>query len=369
VSERLRSRLEAVPLDAGAEARAWELVRAAHAERTPLPRRRRALRAVPAVAVLAAAAVTAAALSPPGRAVVDAVRRSLGVEHAAPALFRLPAPGRLLVSGAGGTWVVSADGSRRRLGGYRGAAWSPHALYVAAAGADRLAALAPDGTVHWTLARPSPTLPAWGGTRADTRVAYLSGGLLHVVAGDGSGDRTLGPAAPVRPAWRPADPGGFVLAWVTASGHVVAGRPGAPALWHSAAYRPRPRLLAWSPDGRTLAVATTRQLFLVDGRSGASVGVSLAGIGALAWSRDGRLAAASGRSLLLVSRGGARTRLFSAPGQLRDLAWSPDGRWLVTALPAADQWVFVGPRRVLAVSNVRRQFGRGARLDGWAPAA
>jgi hypothetical protein len=364
MTERLRARLEALPLDEAAEGRAWELVRAAHAAQ-PRTHRRLPLRLAPVIAVLAAA-IAAAVLSSPGRAVVDAVRRSIGIEHAAPALFRLPAPGRLLVSGPGGAWLVSADGSRRRLGDYRQAAWSPHALYVAAAGGDGLSALAPDGTVHWTLARPSPTLPAWGGTRADTRIAYVSRGRLHVVAGDGSGDRTLGAAAPVRPAWRPTGPQAFVLAWVSAAGHVVAGRPDGPGLWHSAAYTPRPTALAWSPDGKTLAVATARQLFLFDGRTGASVGVALGGIRALAYSPDGRLAVVRGHSVLLVSRAGATSTLFSAPGRLAGIAWSPDGHWLLTSLPAADQWVFVGPGRVVAVSNVRRQLGGPVSLDGWA---
>jgi len=367
VSERLRTRLGSVPLDPEAESRAWELVRAAHAAR-PRARRRVSLRAALALGVLGTAA-TLAVLSPPGRAVVEAVRRSIGVEHAAPALLRLPAPGRLLVSGPGGTWVVGADGTRRLLGSYRHAAWSPHALYVAASGPDGLTALAPDGTLRWTLPRHGARLAAWGGTRADTRIAYLARGRLHVVGGDGSGDRELGATAPVRPAWRPSDPGAFVLASVSASGHVVVGRPGEPALWRSAALTAVPRLLAWSPDGGTLAVATAQQLLLFDGRTGASLGVALRGIRALAYAPDGRLAVARGRSLQLVSHRGAATTLFSAPGRVAGLAWSPDGRWLLTALPRADQWVFVGPHRVLAVSNVRRQFGGAPALDGWAPGA
>ncbi|HET7566716.1 MAG TPA: hypothetical protein VFJ91_01885, partial [Gaiellaceae bacterium] len=167
----LRARLESAPLDADAEARAWELVRAAHAERTPARPRFRPRALVPVAAAAVVAAIAAAAFSPPGRAVVEAVRRTLGVEGAAPALFRLPAPGRILVSGAGGAWVVSADGTRRLLGRYPEAAWSPHALYVLAAGGGELSALAPDGSPRWKLARPGASLPAWGGTRTDTRVA------------------------------------------------------------------------------------------------------------------------------------------------------------------------------------------------------
>jgi WD40-like Beta Propeller Repeat len=364
--ERLRERLEEVPVDCEAEARAWELVQAAYAARTSAPRRPRLrLRASLVLAGLTAA-VAAAILSPPGRAVVDAVRRSIGIEHAAPALARLPAPGRILAAGPGGAWVIAADGSRRRLGEYAQAAWSPHALYVVAASRDELAAVEPDGRVHWALARRGVSLPAWGGTLTDTRVAYLAGGRLHVVAGNGSGDRTLSPAAAVRPVWRPSDPGLFVLAWVSRDRRVVVGVPGRTPLWRSKRLDPAPRLLAWSPDGRTLAVATPSRLLLLDGRTGAPSVLPLGGVRALAYARDGSLALVRGHSVLGVGPEGTRT-LFSAPGRLAGLAWSPDGRWLVTSLPAAGQWVFVGPKRVAAVSNVRRQLGGTFAPDGWAP--
>ena len=54
--------------------------------------------------------------------------------------------------------------------------------------ANELAALEPDGDVRWTLARPAVRFPRWGGTATDTRIAYLTGSRLHVVAGDGTGD-------------------------------------------------------------------------------------------------------------------------------------------------------------------------------------
>jgi WD domain, G-beta repeat len=366
MSDRLRTRLDATPLDSGAESRAWGLVRAAYAERTAA-RRRSGLRVAVAAAALGTA-IAAAALSPPGRAVVDAVRRSIGIEHAAPALFRLPAPGRLLVSASTGSWVVAADGTKRRLGPYTEAVWSPHALYVAAATRNELAAVDASGTVYWTIAGPAISLPAWGGTRTDTRVAYLSHGRLHVVGGDGRGERSLGRAAPVRPAWRPSQPGAFGLAWVTSAGRVVVGVPGRAPLWRSTAYTPRPRLLAWSPDGRRLAVATSDQLLLFDGRTGTAVGLSVPGVRSLAYGPGGRLAVARNRSIELVSRDGSTRTLFSAPSRPSGLAWSPDGSWLLTSLPRSDQWVFIG-RRVLAVSHIRAQFGGAASLDGWAPGA
>jgi hypothetical protein len=304
----LKRRLESVPIDRDAEDRAWQVVRAAYAEHRPV--RRRTPRIALALAALAVA-VTAAVLSPTGRAVVDAVRRTIGVDHAAPAIFRLPAPGRLLVSGPGGAWVVSADGSTRRLGDWTQASWSPHERFVVVASRNELAAVEPDGTVHWTLARPRVSLPRWGGSRTDTRIAYLSGNILRVVSGAGTGDRAIGPARHVAPRWRPGS--GHVLEYVDRAGRLVALDVDRNAVVSRTPYRPRP----------THAAIRGNSVYL-----------------------DGE-------------------RLFTAPGRLSGLAGSPNGRWLVTTLPAADQLIFVGPR-VLAVSNIRAQFGGPISLDGWA---
>ncbi len=348
--------LERVPADRDAEERAWSVVRAAYAERDHVrarPRRRLML-----AGVVVAAAVGAAALSPPGRAVVDAVRRTIGISHASPALFRLPAPGRLLVSGAGGTWTVAPDGSKRRLGGYREAAWSPHGLYVIAATSNELAAIQPnDGTVHWSVARPKVASPRWGGSRTDTRVAYLSSGRLRVVAGDGTGDAGTRIASRVAPAWRPGDR--RQLAVVTSAGRVrLLGS------WSSSRRYAGARSLVWSPDGRSLLLVTARRLVLFDPGSGRARPLDLDRVSAAAFSVQGRLAVVRRNALLLVE-GEAVRPAFTARVDLRGLAWSPDGRWLLTTLPAADQWIFVGRRRVLAVSHIARQFGGTPSLDGW----
>ncbi len=128
--------------DAAGE-RAWEIVRAAYAQREPVTWPRRHARPLIAAAVVVAA--VAAVLSPPGRSVVHSIRKAVGVQHAQTELFSLPSSGRLLVSGRGGTWIVNADGSRRRLGAYREAAWSPHGLFVAATKRNELVALDPHG--------------------------------------------------------------------------------------------------------------------------------------------------------------------------------------------------------------------------------
>jgi hypothetical protein len=347
-----------------AEERTWEVVRAAFERRQPAPARRRTRPALVLAAV--AVALVAAALSPPGMAVVNAVRRSVGIEHAQPALFRLPAPGRLLVSGAGGTWVVSADGSTRRLGPYAQASWSPHGLFVVASTPDVLATLEPGGRLHWQLARPQIRFPRWGGTRTDTRIAYLTRNRLHVVGGDGTGDadeQGLPAAAKVAPAWRPVGADEHVLAYVTTRGRVVvvdAGR--GKVLWVSREYA-GPLALAWSPDGRTLALAARTRVVLFAAASGRARTMPVEGVRALAFSADGRLALLRGRSIIVAGR-----TLFLAPSTLAGLTWSPDGRWLLSSLPAADQWVFVqaaGGQRVLAVSHIRREFGVRPTLDGW----
>ena len=245
-----------VPGAADAEERAARIVAAAFAETLPRHRTRRA--AGPVAAVAAALVLIAAVLSPPGRAFVDHVRRAVGVDHASPALFTLPAPGRLLVTADSGTWVASSDGSRRLLGSYDDASWSPFGRFLAATGANELVALDTEGTVRWTLARPGVRFPRWTGTPTNTRIAYLSGDRLHVVAGDGKGDFVAGaaPAAGISPAWssRP----GFILAYVDTDARVhalITAKGG--ELW--AATPPgAPRSLAWSSDGR-LRLAVVRR--------------------------------------------------------------------------------------------------------------
>ena len=310
-------------------------------------------------AVALAVAAGAAALSSPGQAVVDAVRRSIGITHAAPALFRLPAPGRLLVSGgSSGTWVVNVDGSKRRLGIYTEAAWSPHALYVIAATSSEVAAIEPsDGGVRWSIARPKVAFPRWGGSRTNTRVAYLSAGRLRVVAGDGTGDAAAAGKSLVAPAWRPGDR--LQLALVTTDGHVRLF-----GAWRSSHRYAKPRSLVWSSDGKELLLVTARQLVLFDPNSGRAHVLRLRGVSAAAFSPQGRLAVVQGKALVVFDGEQTRT-VFKTLGRLQGLAWSPNGRWLLTALPSADQWIFVGGKRVLAVSHIARQFGGTPSLDGW----
>lgn len=356
--------LERIPADREAEDRAWAVVRSAFLERESVARRR--VRGWWAAALVGVAAVcAAAALSSPGRAVVNAVRRSIGIEHAAPALFRLPSSGRLLVSGRGGAWVIASDGSKRRLGSWPEASWSPHGLFVVAASRDGLSAVEPrDGTVRWSLGRPDVSLPSWGGTRTDTRIAYFSDASLRVVAGDGTGDRLLARrVSHVTPVWLPER---HVVAFVTGSGVVVVRNVDSGAVVARHRVAGAVRSLAWSVDGARLAVATSDGVH-VFGRKAATL--PLRDVRAVAFARDGELALLTPEALLVYGPEGLQT-VLRVQTRLNGVAWSPDGRWLVTSLPRADQWVFVGHRRVLAVSHIARQFGGAApSLDGWVPGA
>jgi WD40 repeat protein len=355
-----------IPGEHEARVRTWEIVQAAYAEREPSTRRR--LSARPLVAVAMAAAVVAAVLSPPGRALIDSVREAIGVEDAEEALFSLPTGGRLLVDSREGPWVVQADGSKRLLGDYREASWSPTGRFVVAARENELFALEPDGEVKWTLARPKVRFPRWWGTRIDTRIAYLSGRSLRVVAGDGRPDRVVDPdVAPVAPAWRPGF--SFMIAYVDADGtlRLLDLPTGARATLRQAR---RPEEILWSPDGHLLAVRAGARvrLFRPDGRRLEQVSRPRSANSVTFDRRETLTVAAYDRALdrSRVAVGG-RT-VFTGAGRVAELAWSPDGRWLLVAWPEADQWIFVraSGRKIEAVSNIARQFG-GAfpEVEGW----
>ena len=357
-----------VPGAVEAEERAARVVTAAFAESRPRQRRRRAARPIAAVAV--AVVLIAAVVSPPGRAFVDQVRRAVGVDNAKPALFTLPAPGRLLVTAGGGTWIAYADGSRRLLGTYDDASWSPFGRYIAATRTNELVTLDPEGTVRWTLARPGVRFPRWTGSATNTRIAYLSGDRLHVVAGDGTGDFVAGdaPAAGIPPAW--SSNLGFILAYADwdARVHALVTAKGG-SLWSAMPPGP-PQSLEWSSDGRRLLVLSRGRVSILDGAGGGLLDSEAApDVTAVAY-RPGTTTyaelhrSAAGSSVTL----GTRT-LFSLAGELRGLTWSPDGRWLLVGSPASDQWVFIRADggKIVAVSNISAQFHSPAfpEVEGW----
>jgi WD40 repeat protein len=390
VKEReLRKRLltDSVPEELEARERVWPTVRAAWETRERVSWAER--RARPILALAAAAVLVGAAVSPPGRVAAGWLREQVAVEdEQGRPLVRLPAPGRLLVLSPQGPWVVQADGSRRLLGAYEDASWSPNGKFVAVAGGRRLAAVEPDGSPRWSLSRPQQvSQPRWF-PRTGFRVAYRSGNNLRVVVGDGTRDRLLardvGPAAP---AWRPGER--HVIAYATGAidNEIVLVDVDSGRELRRIRPQGRVRELAWSPTGRRLVVAVDGGgigLYFGDGRFVRMLhGDESREVAALSVAPDSRSVAftdldpGTGRSRVVVApfRGASRV-VTTVAGRLSEVAWSPNGRWLVAAWPRADQWLFLrvseeGPR-IVAVSNVSREFDPGAtgpgdfpRVAGW----
>ena len=348
-----------VPTPPGAEERAFRVAMAAFASHRPAPRKRSYWR--PALVIAAVAAAAGVLASPPGRSVIHAIREAVGVKKAQQELFSLPAPGRLLVNSPNGAWIVERNGSKRLLGPYRQASWSPFGRFVAALHGEELVAMEPNGNVRWTLARPGLQLPAWGGKHADTRIAYLTGGNLHVVAGDGTGDalRCADAVSAVAPAWQPNSLS--VLAFA-AKGHVAAyDVTNCRRLFQRS---PAPTKLRWSSDGKLLLALSASGVALYDlhGRVAARD----------APARDATFVGRA-HDVAVLTRGGevllGRRLLFHAVG-LRQIVSSPDGRWLLVTWPAANQWVFVrvqAPHTIRAFAGISRQFGGGGfpTVSGW----
>lgn len=356
-----------VPDELEAQRRAWEVLNGAFAAHEPQPRRR-PFRLLVALVVLAA--LVAAAVSPPGRSVGGWIRdRVAGEEQVEPALVALPGAGRLLVVSDQGPWIVRPDGSKRLLGRYDDASFSPNALFVVAADGRRVLALEPDGDPRWSVTRPTPVSdPRWS-PAPGFRVAYREGDTLRVVGGDGTGDRLLAErVAPIAPAWRPVA-GRTVLAYAGADGRVrVVEADSGAELW-SADPGAAPEQLVWSPDGARLLVVTAGERhprYRAGGRpagaletpAGADVldAAFAPGSGDIAYSA---FDPAAGRSVLVL---GAE-RLQRVEGRLDDIVFSPDGRWLLMGWPEADQLLFLrlpGVSRIVVVDDVRREFDPGS---------
>jgi hypothetical protein len=390
----LRNRLlqDPVPGEQEAGQRTWEVLCAVYANRDRIPWIERHSRFVVVLAV--AAALVVAGVSPPGQAVVEHVRDEVAARtQSEPALVRLPARGRLLVVSGSGPWVVQQDGSKRLLGDYDDASWSPRGLFVVATEGERLVTVEPEsGDVRWSLSRTEPIRgPRWSGGGPDTRIAYRTGSALHVVAGDGSPDALLAnDVAPVAPAWKTNS---HVLAYASSrDGRVhVVDVDVRRELWTT----PRIaglRRITFSPDG-FLVVLTSRNAGLY-GRRGL---VRLAAESALPKGHllldasplpGGRVLYAdydpkADATALVLAHCFAPgpcllvgpSEVFRGAGQIGNLTLSPDGRWLGAAWPAADQILFSRILRfdkVVLVSNIRREFESGPsaprefpRMAGW----
>ncbi|MBA3366310.1 MAG: PD40 domain-containing protein, partial [Actinobacteria bacterium] len=338
----------------------------------------------PLLALAATLALLAGIVTPPGRAVFDSLRdaigreRVVGVRKAKPALFSLPASGRVLSASRRGTWIVQANGSKRLLGRYRDPSWSPSGLFVAAIRGDELIALDPKGRVRWSVARPRLAAPSWTGNRRDARIAYLSGRTLRVIAGDGRGDRLIARAVgSVAPAWRPGPE--RHLAFVLRSGRLrVVDSESRRVLWSGTA-NPKSGQLEWSRDGRRLLVVDGRRLRLYTER-GRVVRSLRMPRGRFVLDADFRPGShdfaystvhpPTHRGRILAVTGRTARQAFAGTGWFGDLSWSPDGRWLGFSWREANQWVFLRLRgdrvgKIAAVSNIASQLGRDPYLAGW----
>jgi dipeptidyl aminopeptidase/acylaminoacyl peptidase len=392
VNERRLKRMllaTAPPDEIGAQRRSWRVVRTAYGEREPSAWAIRHRRPLTAAAV--GVAVLAAALSPPGRAVIDGVRDTVGTEkvvgvpQARPTPFQLPTRGRVLVAAPSGVWFVSAQGTRRRLGDYDEATWSPRGLFVGVSKRSQLAAVTPKGEVRWALSRPGVRAPRW--SPSGFRIAYLSRSNLRVVAGDGTGDRRVDAAQDVAPAWKPGAE--HVVAYADRSGavNVVSTDDGA-TRWTAAGNAASPAKLEWSADGERLLVVRRLDggrlalvVFESDGRRRQYLELPGVPIRAAFSPRDHRIALirrVGPRSELLVVESDTlrrQTLVFSGRGKFSDVAWSPGGRWLLLGWQSADQWLFIrsaNVSRVSAVSSLAGQFNPGRtsrggfpRIQGW----
>lgn len=379
----MKRRLERIEIPGEHEARlrTWAVVRAAFVSRERVTWPRRHGRTL--VFAAAVVAVVAAAVTPPGRSVVNSVRdavgreKVVGVRPAHRELVRLPAGGKLLLESPAGAYVVNENGTRRRLGPYRMASWSPHAKFVAAVKDFELHTLDPKGNGRWSLGRKQRiALPRW--SFEGYRIAYLSEDTLRVSIGDGSRDWSLGAADPaVAPAWKPET---HLVAWVGNDDRIRLGDADRRRIrWTAAAGPDGVRSLDWSDDGKRLLVLGHSSVAVLTAagheiRRVPTLGPSLA---AAFQPGSHRFALAVGQIVLLVDGNTVHfpnRPLFMAPPRARDLAWSPDGRWLLVSWPAADQFVFIrmgAKPKLVAVSNIARQFDPSAvtprfpRVDGW----
>jgi dipeptidyl aminopeptidase/acylaminoacyl peptidase len=394
---RLKALLRETPLpgEEAAELRGLRVINEAFAERKQ-PRQQVLPRLALAFAI--GLLLAALALTPAGAKVRDWIDEvfTAGVPNAERALTDVPGGGRLLVQSPRGPWVVQPDGTRRLLGRYDSATWSPHGLFVAAASGQTLTTVEPGGDPHWSVSTAGTVAdPRW--SPSGFRIAYRAGRSLRAAVADGTADALIDPrVAPVPPAWFP--PGLHLLAYVDADGRLRLVNTDTKETMGSAVAPPDIAGLSWAADGSALLEAAPHALSLLHVSVGKLAARLLLGpairlplphgarVRSAAFSPRGRTIAAllrlprqagSQRSevVLIDPASDSLRRLFGVSGRLSDLAWSPDGKRLLLAWPDADQWLFVpvrGDRRIQAVAGISTAFSPGkpaaARfpaIDGW----
>ena len=391
--ERVRTdlrKLEA-PDEHLAEERARQVVEAAFDEYAPIPARSPVPRRAGLV-VLAAAAIGAVALTPAGADVREWIADAIkpGEENAEPRISSLPEPGSVLVEATSGAWIVREDGSRRRLGDYENATWSPRGRFVAVSAGRELSAVDPVGELRWSIIAPADVTAIDWSPDEGYRIAYLSGEQVRVVAGDGLDDAAVDGARPVAPVWRPEADGSAAvheLAYVDAESRIVlrdtdTGR----IIWRTAPFIGVSEL-TWSANGESLlaeagnykTVYAASGEPLLKGALTKPVGVGPAAISPtgteIVQVRKGQ----HGPELVEISIRSQRERVLyrtdvDARGEeFGEPVFSPDGDWILLPWRAADQWLFIrrNDRRVIAVADISRQFEPGGgresfpRVAGW----
>jgi dipeptidyl aminopeptidase/acylaminoacyl peptidase len=391
LDQTLREAPISIPTEA--EERGLRVVEAAFEQRQP----RRRPTALPRLALAFSIATLLAALllSPAGAAVRDWVDDVIttSTPRPEPELSEIPGGGRLLVQSAAGPWVVQPDGSRRLLGDYDEATWSPRGLFVATAAGRTLSAVEPDGTPRWSITAPRRVAdPRW--SPSGERIAYRSGGALRIVAGDGTGDRILARStAPVAPAWSPLGDAG--LAYVSSAGMLrivhsedggdlaigLAGTSVNEIEWGaggSAILETSPgalRLQAVQPSKLEARprIGSRRELPLPQGTTVVDAALAPERPAVAAVLTRGKDHGTRSSVLLFGANQGKPRRLLNVPGSLGQVAWSPDGRRLLVAWPPANQWLFlpVGRGEGRAVADISAAFAPGGRaasfprVEGW----
>jgi len=399
-----------IPVSADAEERGRRVVAAAFAQRPDEVQvgPRSHLPSLPRLALgLALATLLATLLLSPAGADVrgwvgDAFTSS--TPRPEPTLARVPGGGQLLVQTGEGPVVVQTDGSRRLLGDYEAASWSPHGLFVAAVEKRTLSALEPDGTPRWSItASHRVAVPRW--SPSGERIAYRSGLDLRVIAGDGTEDRLLAGStaagtprdarispAYVPPAWAPT--GENALAYVTGAARLRILDSETGAVLTAAPALPRITWMGWADGGRKILEASRgkvrlRPVWRAGHPSRPALGKPrLLPLPPGAVVNDAALAPQ--RSLVVVSvtywrkhdtyseilvfrPGKGPHTLLSVPGSLGQVEWSPDGKRLLVAWPGANQWLFLplGHGRGRAIANISRAIAPSGRptsfpeLEGW----
>jgi Tol biopolymer transport system component len=250
---------------------------------------------------------------------------------------------------------------------------SPPGLYVASVRGNELRALEPNGAVHWSIGRRGGIRdPRW--SFDGFRIAYFAGGALRVVNGDGSGDRLL--TRNVRPGVAAWEPGSHALAYVHGAGNIAVRN--VDRAWPTVFIRTRlsPRQLEWTPSGRSLVAVGSHTIgvFARRGPQLRRIDVGTRIVAAASVSPDGKSIAyietRRGQSLLQVTgvAAGPTRQIFKGAGIFSKVIWSPDGRWLLLDWSSADQWLFIRSvpvKKIVAVSNIRANFGEESSLVGW----